>query len=256
MGMTRGEYQGVNGTTFETYIGRGDGSGANGQVSCRWAWKVPHGQNEVKVFPTCIFGAKPGHYSEGATPGGWTVNLPDGSDSTKAPSGETPGTFLPMQATGSLPPIRADVSYVRKEQPTGKGQLTFDMWLQAVPQQINGFNASPLTHEIMIPLDNWGGYGTYPDNRNPGWYQHDVELEGFLWHVYMAENFSSGGWTFVVFEPDGHVNNVTLNLSTFINYVHEQGWASGSEHLIDIELGVEAIEETGDVQLNNYRVYK
>ena len=40
------------------------------------------------------------------------------------------------------------------------------------PVQDHGFGAASITHEIMIPLENWGNYGAHnslPGNRNPGW---------------------------------------------------------------------------------------
>ena len=151
--------------------------------------------------------------------------------------------------------------------PTGAGHLSYDIWLQSTPTQHNGFGKD-ITHEIMIPLDNWGGYGAY-GNRNPNWYDHDVTIDGMLFHVYVAKdpdggfrpNFG-GGWKFVVFQPDRAIPPGTLDLAKIINYVTTRSdafgnrWANGSEYAVSVELGVEPVDGTGDIQVQNYRVWR
>lgn len=248
-GMTRGTYTGVNGTTFESYFGRA----ADGSVRYRWAWKVPKGPNEVKLYETCIFGAKPGYYNEWTTPNGLEIVLPNGKTSTVAPSGVTPGTWLPLVCDGNLAPIMATCNFRHMEEPTGLGQLAYDIWMQSTPEQAYGFGNAPLTHEIMIQLDNWGSYGGHPHGSNPAWYNQDVTLEGILWHFYYVENFGHG-WKFCVFKPDTPLMPVTkeLNLAAFANWLKTKGFANGREYMVDIEIGVEAVEATGDIQVDNY----
>ena len=254
-GLTRGTYTGVDGKTFESYIGRGEEADP---VRCRWAWKVPKGPNEVKLYETIIFGAKPGYHSDGNDPNGLQIVLPDGSISQEAPCGATPENFLPLRANGALAPIMAEAHFTHMSEPTGLGQVAYDIWLQSSPEQFWGFNNAPLTHEIMIQLDNWGSYGGHPHGSNPAWYQKDVTLEGVLWHYYQAENFGTSGWRFCVFKPDTPLMPVqkTLNLSAFMNWLKAQGITQGTEYVVDIELGIEAVEQTGDVQLDRYRVSK
>ena len=73
---------------------------------------------------------------------------------------------------------------------------------------------------------------------------------------------SSGGWKFVVFQPDQPIEAGTLDLAKFINYVatrkDELGtpWATGREYAVSVELGVEPVDGTGDLTLYNYRVWK
>jgi hypothetical protein len=263
--LTRGTYTGLNGSQYETAYGRSQTVGPNGEVAWRSAWKWPTGTTEVKAYPSAIFGAKPGYYNSWTTPGGHQIRLLDETYSQVYPSGATPGTFLPMAANGSLPTINSSFSFKHLTTPTGRGQLTYDIWLQSSPQQNNGFGSAPITHEIMIPLDYWGNYGAHNGGRNPAWYSHDVTLNGLLWHVYFVRNFPGGPWTFIVFEPSAPLPaNVvhTLNLSAFINHVRTRvdsngvPWANGTEHLVSVELGVEPVEGVGDIEISNYRVWK
>jgi hypothetical protein len=258
--LTRGTYTGPNGSQYESAYGRSLALGPNGEVAWRSAWKWPVGSTEVKAYPSAIFGAKPGYANPSNTPGGFHILLPDGTYATTAPSGPTPGTFLPLPANGALPPIRSSFAYTHLVPPSGRGQLAYDIWLQSSPQQAHGWGAPPISHEIMIPLDYWGNYGAH-GYRNPGWYSHDVVLEGLLWHVYFVRNFA-GGWTFIVFEPDAPIGARTLNLSTFVNYIttrvdsNNVPWANGSESLVSVELGVEPVDGIGDIKITNYRVWK
>jgi hypothetical protein len=261
-GMTRGTYTGVTGNKFESAFGRSTTVGPNGEVAWRVSWKVPKGSSEVKGYHAVLFGAKPGYQSDWNNPSGFAITLPDGSVSTKAPSGATPGSFLPIPANGRLPPIYCSFDYrYPTGRPQGLGQLTFDIWLQDSPQQIHGFKCPPISHEIMIILDNWGGYGAYPTGRNPGWYSHDVTLDGHLWHVFFVRPFA-GGWAFICFVPSTKIDPGTLNLATILNHLTTRTakdgkpFATGNEHLVDIECGVESVEGTGDVQVSNYRIWK
>jgi hypothetical protein len=151
--------------------------------------------------------------------------------------------------------------------PTGRGHLAYDIFLQKTPEQVNGFGTA-ISHEIIIPLDYWGGYGQYP-TRNPNWYDHDVTIDGLLFHVYAAKGADGvlrpdfmGGWKFIVFEPDRPIAPGTLDLAKFVNYVTTRKdsagtpWALGNEYAVSVELGIEPQYGTGDIQVSNYRVWK
>jgi hypothetical protein len=266
-GLTRGTYTGITGSTYEQYTGVSPNMGPNGEVSFRWAWKYPTGTTEVKAYPSVISGRKPGYYNTWTNPAGEAVRLLDGTQSATYPSGATPGTIFPLQLP--LASLKASFNYNHLSAPTGHGHLSYDIWLQGTPTQVAGFSAPPISHEIMIPLNNWGGYGQYPTGRNPGWYDHDVTLDGRVFHVYVNKgsdgsvraNFG-GGWKFIVFQPDGAIPPGTLNLATFINYVATRKdafgtpWANGSEYAVSVELGVEPVDGVGDLQISNYRVWK
>jgi hypothetical protein len=264
--LTRGTYTGMTGTKYEQYTGISPNIGPNGEVAFRAAWKWPTGTTEVKSYPSVISGRKPGYYSTWTKPGGHTVKLLNGTNSATYPSGATPGTFFPLQLP--IASLKSSFSYKHVATPTGRGHLTYDIWLQGTPDQITGFGAPPITHEIMIPLDYWGNYGKH-GYRNPGWYDHDVTIDGKLFHVYVAKGADGGvradffgGWKFIVFEPDQPIAPGTLDLAKFINYVATRkdalgtSWATGREYAVSVELGVEPVEGTGDVQISNYRVWK
>jgi hypothetical protein len=271
-GLTRGTYTGITGTTYEQSIGVSPQLGPNKEVAGRITWKFPTGTTEVKSYPSFIVGAKPGWQNSWILPGGFNVQLPDGTMSQVYPSGATPNTWLPLQLS-TLPPIYSSFSYHHNEAATGRGQLTYDIFLQNAPAQCHGFNnCNEITHEIMIPLDFWGGYGQYKaggGGRNPSWYIQDVTIDGNLFHLFAAknadgtltENFSSG-WKFIVFEPDQPIAPGTINVTSFLKFIQTMKdsagtpWANGSEWLVSVELGVEAVDGTGDLTLFNYRVWK
>ncbi|MBA2965400.1 MULTISPECIES: hypothetical protein [Ramlibacter] len=265
VGLRRGTYTGPGGTEFESDYARSATLGPNGEVAWRSGWKWPIGITEVKAYPSAIFGSKPGLASDGPRPGGFNVVLPDNTVSTARPSGTTPGSFLPVTppagAPGAWPDMFASFDYAHLVAPSGRGQLTFDLWLQDSPVQASDFDAAPITHEIMIPLDYWGGYGAH-GSRDRSWYSHDAVIDGRLWHLYFVRNLLNRGWDLVVFEPDAPLRAGTLNLGLFLQHLSTRTdpsgapWVTGTEVLVSIELGVEPVEGIGNLQLSNYRVWR
>jgi hypothetical protein len=258
-GITRGIYTGLTGTTYEQQIGVSHTMGPNGEVAGRIAWKWPTGATEVKSYPSLLIGNKPGFANSWTTPGGLSIQLLDGTISQVYPSGKTPGSFFPLPFP--IPPLYSSFAYTHNSTPTGKGHLSYDIWLQTTPDQASGWGCPPISHEIMIPLDYWGNYGAH-GYRNPGWYVGDATIDGRLFHLYFVANFGCG-WKFIVFEPDAPMPAGILDLSKFLNFLTTRmdtstatPWASGSEYLVSVELGVEAVEGTGDLSLYNYRVWK
>jgi hypothetical protein len=262
--LTRGTYTGLDGTQYEQSMGVSPTTGPKGEVTGRISWGWPTGTTEVKSYMAFLAGNKPGWANSWTMPGGYAVQLPNGKQSDKFPSGKTPGSIFPLQLP--IASLKTSVSYKHNAAPTGRGHLSYDIWLQNTPDQPNSFSAPPITHEIMIPLDYWGNYGAY-GYRNPKWYSHDATIDGRLWHVYFVRNFPSGqpgtGWTFTVFEPDQPgIQPGTLDLAAFINYLTTQKdsagspWAQGNEYCVSVELGVEPVEGTGDITMDKFRVWK
>jgi hypothetical protein len=193
------------------------------------------------------------------------VRLPNGALSQTFPSGKTPGSYFPLQLP--IASLKATLSHQHMSPPTGRGHLAYDMFLQSTPTQYNGFGTD-ITHEIIVPVDYWGGYGVYP-TRNPQWYDHDVTIDGILYHVYIYKDPTGfvlsnwgGGWKFIVFEPDRPIPDGTLDLAKIVNYVSTRTdvfgnrWAKGNEYLTGVELGIEPEVGTGDIQVNSYRVWR
>ncbi|HXC39039.1 MAG TPA: hypothetical protein VN667_08825, partial [Burkholderiales bacterium] len=95
-------------------------------------------------------------------------------------------------------------------------------------------------------------------------------IDGLLFHVYAAKDWwdgalrpdFGGGWKFIIFEPDRPIAPGTLDLAKFINYITTRRdvlgtpWANGNEYSVSVELGVEAQEGVGDIQVSNYRVWR
>jgi hypothetical protein len=266
-GLTRGSYAGTGGLTYEQYTGASPKIGPNGEVAFRMAWKWPSCCNEIKSFPSIISGRKPGWFNTWTKPNGLDVQLPGGGFSQTFPSGATPGTFFPLQLP--IASLKTSFNYQHLSTPSGKGHLAYDMFLQSTPTQVAGFGPN-ITHEIIIPLDYWGGYGAHPSGRNPAWYDHDVTIDGLLFHVYAAKDWwdgalrpdFGGGWKFIIFEPDRPLAPGTLDLAKFINYITTRRdvlgtpWANGNEYSVSVELGVESQEGVGDIRVLNYRVWR
>ncbi|MBK6007292.1 carbohydrate binding domain-containing protein [Ramlibacter ginsenosidimutans] len=263
--LTRGNFTDIYGSTYEQYTGVSPVTGPNGEVAARIAWKWPMCCNEIKSFPSIIAGQKPGWFNTWTTPGGFDILLPDGTTSQVYPSGRTPGTFFPLQLP--IVSLKTTYDYKHMSPPTGRGHLAYDMYLQSVPTQFNGWGPG-ISHEIIVPLDYWGGYGQYP-TRNPQWYDHDVTIDGILYHVYIFKDATGlvlstfgGSWKFIVFEPDKPIPPGTLDLAKIVNYVTTRKdvfgnpWATGHEYLVSAELGVETQYGTGDIQVNNFRIWR
>lgn len=267
--------EGTASNQYEQRIGRGTTVGPNGEVAFRTNWRWPQGTTEVKGYPSILYGRKPGYYSTGNLVNGLPVRLPDGSISQTAPSGHTPGTILPIQLP--LKSLKSKFAYQHNATPTGQGQLTYDIWLQSNPKQDAGWGNASITHEIMIPLANWGNYGSHAGGRNPSWYDHTATIGGRLYHVYATKgsdgclrynfgglngNYGKTGWKMIAFVPDQMpVAAGEIDLAAIINYLATrrdacgQPWGLGNEYVSSVELGVEPVVGTGDITVHNFKVW-
>lgn len=278
---------GDEGGLWEQKIGVHPQVGANGEVAFRmkWRWAYPTGCSEVKGFPGAVSGRKPGFYSQSSLVDGRPVRLVDGSFLQQAPSGHTPGTFMPVQTPVPQLPVKFDWAHVSP--PSGQGHLIFDIFLQSHPGQDTSFRGSSITHEIMISLENWGNYagagGTW--GRNDFWKHGNapVTIDGADYWVYVSKTWDPNnpsrhgallyefggldgtygrtGWKLIHFIPVSlPMSARQLNLASFINYVatqvDEKGnpWATGNEYLASVELGVEPVQGTGDIVVYDYKL--
>lgn len=286
--------EGTGSEQWQQNIGRALTVGPNGEVACRWTWVWPQfvggvstdpnagwPHSEVKGYPSIIYGGKPGLGSNPASPWpswSYAVRNPDGAQAPVPPgapgnitgqwmsaggsvvltntTGTTPGSNLPKQL-----PISTAIEISGRYQlsATGKGQLSFDFWLHNTGIQYHGGigTAQGVTHELMIPLRNWGDYGRHgvPGGRNPGWFLYDTVIGGVTYHVYRADF----GWSFVVYQHDGvaHPLDVngkfSVNIQGIIADMVSHGLAS-NQYLVSLELGIEQVYGSGDVTLYDYRV--
>jgi hypothetical protein len=260
--------------TFTQEVGVWDQYGPGGEVAWRMRWTWPQGNTEVKGYPAAIHGAKPGHYSTNwLFAGAYEIRLPDKSLRTEAPTSGTPGTRLPMRLP--LTGVKAKGSWQHAITPTGQGQLTYDLWLQSNARQDSRFAASSITHEIMVPLSNWGNYGAHnvPGGRNPAWFDHDAVIDGRLWHIYITKGadgcwrydfgsltgtYGKTGWKMIAFLPDQPVTG-EIDFAALVNYMIGrkdacgQNWAEGNEYLVSSELGVEPVVGSGDITVYDHK---
>jgi hypothetical protein len=244
--------------------------GPNGEVAFRLRGSWPNeGPNEVKAYPSAIIGRKPGYYSAGHTPGGHAVLNHENVQSFSAPSGWTPGSFFPISLpmAGSL---KAYADFTHIAPPTGRGHLAFDIWLQEFPTQDGWFRGSSITHEIMIPLTNWGGYASLDTDTNLAWVVDEVSFNGRTYSVFRRDAFPGPGsldgvysgrtaWRFIVFKQHDAalpLRAEEIDLGAMLNYVQNNHSVTGSCHVVNVELGVEPHYGTFDMEVFNYRVYR
>ena len=264
-GLTRGpagSYAGLSGGTYEQSIGVSPLVGPLGEVGGRVKWAWPTGSTEVKSYPAFLAGKKPGLGNLWTGAGGTPIYLVDGTQSQVTPAGATPNTFFPLQLPVSS--LYASHAYAHNTPPTGRGHLSYDIWLQNTPTQMHGFDsAQEITHEIMIPVTYWGHYGEQ-GYRNPAWYESDTTIDGKLYHIYRPHNADGSftpfgnGWQFIVFEPDQPLapqQAAELNLASFLTFLRAKGWAD-NQWVSSVELGVETVEGLGDLTTYNFRVWK
>lgn len=277
-GLTRGVYTGPSGTQYEQKIGLAptldDNQAIRGRVVWGWPAVEGDGVSEIKTYPSIVVGKKPGFANPWVTPGGLSIVRPNGTSPTgqpgEYPSGPTPGTFFPVLLNNTLPDVMTTFDYTHNKVPMGRGQMTFDLWIQNTPIQQHGFNyAKEIVNEIMIVTGYHGSYGAH-GFRNPNWYSHDVTIGGVLWHVYCSKTADGRltvnnpwfAWKFIVFQPHDPdslqqftMAGRTFNLKDFIVHCKNKldsanvPWVAASDYLVSGEFGLEVQDGAGDVTL-------
>jgi hypothetical protein len=303
---------------FTQAINRLDTLTPSGGMACRIQWKWPEfnqqGQkidgngaySEVKGYPGIIYGAAPGFSGPDQWPAWmYAVRAPDGvtvptapsgapqdvsknwqplggSVIRRVPSGQAPGATLVPKRLGMAPgSIVGDFKW-KKANASGKGHLSWDIWLQETVDQGFGFPNASVTHEIMIPMGNWGTYGRHPNGRAPQWYSHDTTIDGVVYHVYFAgagysfgglagkfRNEETGGmrtgWKFIVFQHDGDNHpvgpdgNIHLDFPKFFAHAAASKWngvpmVRGTEYCTNIQIGVEMVYGAGDLTIYDFNI--
>lgn len=193
-------------------------------VSARWQWSYPDGPNEVKGYPAIGIGQKPG----------------------QAP---TPGSNMPKLIDSIVSAVSSwDVAAMY----TGRGQLTYDLWLTRDANRYSCFLCTPITHEIMLAPDNFGEYAI----SNPDWYFGSTAIDGVVYRVWKADNFGGGAtWRFVVLTPVNpiHTTRGSVDFKHIFDYLKSAGLITGQEYLSSIEFGNEMQYGTGDVLVNDFK---
>ncbi|WP_224362959.1 GH12 family glycosyl hydrolase domain-containing protein [Hyalangium versicolor] len=195
---------------------------ADGSVSARWTWTWPEGPNDIKAYPAIVFGQKPGYPP-------------------------TPNTNLPILVDAIS---QVTSSWSTQSSYTGTGQLTFDLFLTRDADRYPTFNDTPITHEIMIAVEPYNGYGL---DRNPAWFVEEITINGVLYKTYKAEGFGVQGWRFLVFQMQTPMMSGSLDLQPLFDYLRARGFIQGNEYLSSIEFGSEVHQGTGDVTVDSFK---
>jgi hypothetical protein len=222
-GAVKGVYRAENNTWgkgdlsgWSQCIGLGNNPG--GTLVARWTWDWLDSGTNVKAYPEVIFGQKPG-------------------SSTSSPD-------MPEKINNV---DELMITYDITSSHTGSGNTAFDIWLTNTQNPLK-WGAPPITHEIMIWLDRYGGLA-------PGgsWVER-VDIDGMTYSVYKGENYGDG-WTYIAFVAKTFQPGAgTLNLRSFLSYLRDKGFVTGDEYIASIELGNEVVSGTGETMLNQYSV--
>ncbi len=204
-------------TGWSQCIGIGDGG--PGSITARWIWDWPNSGTNVKAYPEVIFGQKPG---------------------TQSSTAALPRKVSDIQS--------ATVAWDIESDHTGSGNTALELWLTDVPGPVADFSAPPVTHEIMIWLEAYGG-------MHPGGaFTERVTLDGVDYDVYIGDDFGEG-WRYIAFErvtPQLGIGG--LDLVSFLAYLRSKHLVTGNEYVASIELGNEVISGAGQTRLHSYTV--
>ena len=130
---------------------------------------------------------------------------------------------------------------------TGSGNTAFDIWLTNTADP-TAFAAPPITHEVMIWLETYGGM------RPDGTLVEQVVLDDALYSVYVADKVAHGGRYIAFVRTPSQLGAGTLDLAVFLAHVRSLGLATGEEYVAAIEFGNEVITGTGETRLDAYAV--
>jgi hypothetical protein len=196
----------------------GLGIGPDGTLVGRWTWDWLNSGTNIKAYPEIIYGQKPG-------------------SSTTSPD-------LPKKISSVSEVL---ITYDITATHTGSGNIAFDVWLTNT-QNPAKWGVPPITHEIMIWLDRYGGL-------TPGgnWVE-TVEIDGTVYSVYEVDNWGDG-WRYIAFvQKESQLLSGTLNLRSLLSYMQAKSFSTGDEYIASIEIGNEVVSGTGETILNKYTV--
>lgn len=196
----------------------GLGIGQDQSAVARFTWDWPQAGRGIKAYPAIIYGRKPGALSTAST-------LPHRINALKA--------------------LRVDYSVSVSHQ--GAANIAFDIWLTQTNSP-SAFSAPPITHEIMIWLDSFGG--VIPE----GAYLETTEIDGTLYDVHMASKHG-GGWQYIAFNPQvPQLGQRSTNIHSFLTYVQNKGHLTGQEYVASVELGSEIESGRGELKIEHFEV--
>jgi hypothetical protein len=197
-------------------------SGGKASVLLDWNWPVA--PDAVHAYPEVIYGQKPWH------------------DTTTA--------ALPRVVDGvSTATLKG--SYSKWHDADASGNLAIEMWLASANQRPAGSDHLPITHELMIWLDAYGGM------QPAGSVVATVTIGGIMWDLYRldATTWTPEPWVYLAYKPRASVPSpLNLDLRAFLDHLKQHGDITGQEWLASVEIGNEVMAGKGQTLLTDYAV--
>lgn len=185
-----------------------------------WNWNSP--SNEVRAYPELIYGMKP-----------WAT--------------QSTSPVLPRQVSDlKVLSTRFD----RESNRNGKGNLAFDLWLTSTAARAAGETNTPLRHELMIWLEDWGGIVPF------GSYRETVRIDEIDWQLYTGTaTWGPKPWQYIAYRAASPVPaEVSLNLKAFLDHLQGRKIIEAQDWLASVELGNEIMHGQGSTRIRNFRL--
>lgn len=195
-----------------------------GRVKAQLAWSWPVRSDGVRAYPELVYGHQPWH-ARSTTP-----QLPRVVD-----------TIGELQARGS---------FAQSREPGAVGNLAFDIWLASAPHRWPGSDRLPITHELMIWLDGFGGM------RPAGTLVETVMIDGIAWDLYRTmATWKDEPWMYLAYKARSvPPSPMQLNLRAFLDHLKQRGLVTGQEWLTAIEIGNEVVTGRGSTTLGDFGI--
>ncbi len=196
----------------------------SGKVNTTLDWNWPVAPVGVRAYPELIFGQKPWYAST-------TTQLP--------------------RVVDTLQTLRVDTAFSLTRDAGANGNFAFDIWLASSNQRPVGSDHLPITHELMIWLDAYGGMVP------AGAIVATVTIGGVTWDLYRldATTWTPEPWVYLAYLPRTKVSSpMSLNVRAFLDHLKQRGDITGQEWLTSVELGNEIVAGKGQTVLTGYAV--
>jgi hypothetical protein len=193
------------------------------------AYNNPWNKDDESGWSQCI---GLGHASDGTIMGRWTWDWPY-SDHVVS---------YPMIFYGRKPPSSTSNDILPV--------AILDIGSATVSYDISSTHRSvpPITHEIMIWLEAYGGM------RPAGRLFGRVTIQNNVYQMYIADNFAQGQRYIAFASETSQLGEGRLNLHDFLWYLRENGFVTGEEYLGSIEIGNEIRYGVGETIVNAYEI--
>jgi len=195
-----------------------------GKVNATLDWNWPVAPTGVRAYPELIYGQKPWYAST-------TSALP--------------------RVVDTLQTLRVETAFTASRDAGANGNFAFDIWLASSNQRPAGSDHLPITHELMIWLDAYGGMVP------AGSIVATVTIGGITWDLYRldATTWTPEPWVYLAYLPRTKVSSpLSLDVRAFLSHLKQRGDITGQEWLTSVELGNEIVSGKGQTLLTGYAV--